>query len=112
MVTTTLSPVSCMVTRTLLPSGRLEWAAVMAFWSKIAPLLVRRPWKWVPYQDACPLSSQPGDPPIALSARPGRAHSIIDAIMPGRKRAADLIIQVLVALRDRTKHHLAPKINR
>jgi len=43
MVTTTLSPVSCMVTLTLVPSGRLECAAVIAFWSNNAPLLVRRP---------------------------------------------------------------------
>ena len=44
MVTTTLAPVSWTVTRTLLPSGRLEWAAVMAFMSKMVPMLVRRPW--------------------------------------------------------------------
>jgi hypothetical protein len=43
IVTTTLAPVSCTVTRTRLPSGRDEWAAVMAFMSNTAPLLVRRP---------------------------------------------------------------------
>ena len=43
MTTTTLSPVCSEVTRTTLPSGRVVWAAVMRFWSKISPLLLRRP---------------------------------------------------------------------
>jgi hypothetical protein len=43
IVTITLAPVSCTVTRTLLPSGSDSCAAVMPFMSKTAPLLVRRP---------------------------------------------------------------------
>ena len=43
MVTTTLSPVSCIVTRTRVPSGRLECAAVSKVSLKTSPLLVRRP---------------------------------------------------------------------
>ena len=54
--TTTLSPVSCIVTRTRVPSGREEWAAVSAFWSKISPLEVRRPSCRPPSQLATPLS--------------------------------------------------------
>jgi len=56
MVTTTLLPVSCIVTRMRLPRGRRGCAAVMAFWLKTSPLLVRRPWCRPPYQLACPAS--------------------------------------------------------
>jgi hypothetical protein len=42
-VTTTESPVSCIVTRTRLPSGKWLLAAVMPSWWNTSPLLVLRP---------------------------------------------------------------------
>ena len=99
MVTTMLLPLPCKVTRTRVPSGRLAWAAVIAFWLKISPLLVGRPLWHPPYQDACPLSCQPaGCPSRMYSAWADPAISIIDAAKPDREGMADLIIQDLETL--------------
>jgi hypothetical protein len=47
--TTTARPVRPLVTRTLVPNGRLLWAAVSALVLKRSPFAVRRPWKPGPY---------------------------------------------------------------
>ncbi len=52
MVTTTERPVSCIVTRTRVPSGSESCAAVIAFWSNRSPMLVRFPLNPGPYHDA------------------------------------------------------------
>jgi hypothetical protein len=43
-----------LITRTLVPKGRLRWAAVSACMSKRWPLAVLRPWNLSPYQEAMP----------------------------------------------------------
>src|SRR5690242_9234717 len=55
MRTTTERPVRSLVTRTLVPNGRLRCAAVRARVLKRSPLAVFLPWKPGPYQDAPPL---------------------------------------------------------
>ncbi len=52
-----LRPLSRLVTRTLVPSGRVRCAAVSAFMSNATPLAVVRPWCHSPYHDARPISS-------------------------------------------------------
>jgi hypothetical protein len=119
MVTTTLCPVSCIVTRTFVPKGSVACAAVISFSLKIVPLLVRRPLWRPPYQLASPLSSQVCAPcaPWAAGAPcawAGPVASSIDAMAgatAGRKRTADLIIRDLVFMLMATLMHFpAPQI--
>jgi hypothetical protein len=42
--TTTTIPLARFVTRTIVPNGKVRWAAVKASASNISPLAVRRPW--------------------------------------------------------------------
>lgn len=95
IVTVTALPVSCIVTFTRLPSGRLGWAAVMRFWSNASPLLVRRPWCRPPYQDATPVSSQAGCPAAAARAPTVGAAKASKVATTGSRRAAVAITRHL-----------------
>src|SRR5215212_9121271 len=53
--TTTDLPVRSLVTRTLVPNGRVLWAAVRSWVLKVSPFAVHLPWKPRPYQEAAPV---------------------------------------------------------
>src|SRR3954447_2271911 len=55
MRTTTERPVRSLVTRTLVPNGRVLCAAVRSLVLKRSPVAVRLPWKPGPYQEAAPV---------------------------------------------------------
>jgi hypothetical protein len=109
--TTTDAPVSCIVTRTRLPSGRVALAAVIAFSLKIVPLLVRCPFRHPPYQVATPTS----EAPVAALAATGAAVTSANASNPGSSRLVDMggyrsSIAVLRGHERIVRAH-APKIN-
>lgn len=58
--TLTLTDLSLWVTFTTVPNGRLLWAVVIAFWSKISPDAVRFPWNPGPYHEALPVPAVAG----------------------------------------------------
>lgn len=60
ILTTTERPLLWLVTRTLVPSGKVLDAAVMAYWLKVSPLAVLRPWNPGPYQEALPQDASAG----------------------------------------------------
>src|SRR3954465_12452994 len=55
MRTTTDLPVRSLVTRTLVPNGRVLWAAVRSLGLNVSPLAGRLPGKPGPYQEAAPV---------------------------------------------------------
>src|SRR3954463_5333301 len=65
MRTTTDWPVRSLVTRSLVPNGRVLCAAVSAWVLNRSPFAVRFPWKPRPYQEAAPLWSGLGSWPDA-----------------------------------------------
>src|SRR5215204_7289095 len=79
MRTTTDLPVRSLVTWTLVPNGRVLWAAVKSWVLNRSPLAVFLPWKPGPYQDATPFCSG-----LASSAAAGAdpsAHPRTTAVM-------------------------------
>src|SRR5690348_3884377 len=83
MRTTTERPVRSLVTRTLVPNGRLRCAAVRARVLKRSPLAVFLPWKPGPYQDAPPLwidlASAPEKAAQALPRTSAATASVFEA---------------------------------
>src|SRR3954454_10093218 len=55
MRTTTDFPLCSLVTLTLVPNGRVLWAAVRSLVLKVSPIAVRLSWKPGPYQEAAPV---------------------------------------------------------
>jgi hypothetical protein len=90
--TTTEAPVSRIVTRTRLPSGRVGLAAVIASWLKTAPLLVLWPLRQPPYHVAMPTSSDAVAPatPVAAPAMAGLVVRSAEANSPGSSRLMDM----------------------
>ena len=57
MTSSVSRPFARLVTRTLVPSGRVLCAAEMPNMSYVSPVAVFLPWKSGPYQEAVPTSS-------------------------------------------------------
>src|SRR4051812_17351297 len=106
MRTTTERPVRSLVTRTLVPNGRVLCAAVRSLVLKRSPVAVRLPWKPGPYQEAAPVWIG-----LVSSAAAGlvvRAQPRTTAVM-ARAVEALVMLSGLLHLLQCTIQHVAPQ---
>src|SRR3954451_1103407 len=89
MRTTTDFPVFSLVTRTLVPNGRVLWAAVRSLVLKVSRFAVRLPWKPGPYQEAAPVWI--GLVSSAAAGAAVRAHPRTTAVMA---RAVEALVML------------------